>query len=566
MKRLPKFSGKALTLLGILTTLVSISFFNLYRSLVASNSTLDIYDEGIAAGWNNWSWGASINFENPAPNNTGNKSIWVSLSPWGAVYFNSDNQIDTTSFSHLTFAIQSMAPDQRFQLLIYGGNNEHVKTLPIEQYGGLPTTDRYTVYNIPMHDIGAAHIKGVAVQDMEGVSQEPIFIDSVRLVSKHETLTEPKFQEARIGSQEASKLTESSLGGGTYTVSKGQIFQNGNRILLRGVNWFGFETETRVPHGLWARNYKDMILQMKSLGFNAVRIPICPATLRGEGVSSIDYSQNVDLQGLTSLQVLDRVLGEINNQQMYILLDHHRPDCEKISELWYHGAYSEESWISDLKFMADRYKNLPYLMGIDLKNEPHGAATWGTGNAATDWNTAAEKAGRAVLTSNPNVLIFVEGIGENPVCSSTIGHGWGGNLEPQKCFPISTNYIPENKLVLSPHVYGPDAYFHTYFGVKEFPNNMPAIWDTHFGFLVNEGFTLVPGEWGGRYATGGGHVEDKAFQDKLTQYFTSKGICNSFFWSFNPNSGDTGGVLQDDWQTVWNSKMEMIRNYHNSCR
>jgi endoglucanase len=40
---------------------------------------------------------------------------------------------------------------------------------------------------------------------------------------------------------------------------------------------------------------------------------------------------------------------------------------------------------------------------------PQKSATWGTGNLTTDWNTAAEKAGKAVLAINPDVLIIVEG-------------------------------------------------------------------------------------------------------------------------------------------------------------
>jgi endoglucanase len=27
-------------------------------------------------------------------------------------------------------------------------------------------------------------------------------------------------------------------------------------------------------------------------------------------------------------------------------------------------------------------------------------------------------------------------------------------------------------------------------------------------------------------------------------------VRNFFYWSWNPNSGDTGGILQDDWQSV----------------
>jgi len=53
-------------------------------------------------------------------------------------------------------------------------------------------------------------------------------------------------------------------------------------------------------------------------------------------------------------------------------------------------------------------------MGIDLKNEPHGAATWGMNSPSTDWNSAAERAGAAVLKANPNILIFVEGVEDPP--------------------------------------------------------------------------------------------------------------------------------------------------------
>ncbi len=76
---------------------------------------------------------------------------------------------------------------------------------------------------------------------------------------------------------------------------------------------------------------------------------------------------------------------------------------------------------------------MPGVIGLDLKNEPHGAATWGTGNAATDWNSAAERASAVVLSAAPNWLIFVEGVSSNPSCSSNDAHFWGENLEAQEC-------------------------------------------------------------------------------------------------------------------------------------
>jgi endoglucanase len=49
--------------------------------------------------------------------------------------------------------------------------------------------------------------------------------------------------------------------------------------------------------------------------------------------------------------------------------------------------------------LARRYKGNPAVVGADLSNEPHGAATWGDDNLATDWRLAAERGGNAILAS-----------------------------------------------------------------------------------------------------------------------------------------------------------------------
>jgi len=342
-----------------------------------------------------------------------------------------------------------------------------------------------------------------------------------------------------------------------YTVQNGKILdKQGQTVSLYGVNWFGFETQNHIVHGLWARNWKEMITQIKSSGFTAVRLPFCPGTLQtSTATNSIDVSKNPELAGLNALEAFDAVINELDAQGLYILLDHHRPDCNAISNLWYTDNYSEQQWLDDLAFVATRYKDVPHVFAIDLKNEPHGNATWGTGNAATDWNTAAEKAASVVLAANPELLIFVEGIESNPVCSSNINHWWGGNLEPQACYPLN---IPADKLVFSPHVYGPDVFMQSYFNDANFPANMPEIWDTHFGFLADQGLAVIPGEFGGRYGHGG-DAKDKIWQDAFVNYLISKGINNFFYWSWNPNSGDTGGILQDDWNTVWDDKLALLR-------
>src|ERR1700752_199116 len=48
---------------------------------------------------------------------------------------------------------------------------------------------------------------------------------------------------------------------------------SGCLVSLTGVNWFGFETSTFAPHGLWARNWHDMLKQIVQTGFNTIRLP-----------------------------------------------------------------------------------------------------------------------------------------------------------------------------------------------------------------------------------------------------------------------------------------------------
>ena len=48
------------------------------------------------------------------------------------------------------------------------------------------------------------------------------------------------------------------------------------------------------------------------------------------------------------------------------------------------------------------------------------------------------------------------------------------------------------KLVLSPHVYGHGG--HGYMSAADFPENMPAVWDAHWGFVpVQSGTPLLLG-------------------------------------------------------------------------
>jgi endoglucanase len=135
--------------------------------------------------------------------------------------------------------------------------------------------------------------------------------------------------------------------------------------------------------------------------------------------------------------------------------------------------------------LAGRYAGNSTVIAADLHNEPHGQATWGDGNQATDWRLAAERAGNAILSVNPHLLIVVEGI----ECVSDACNWWGGNLRSAGGAPVRLNVA--NRLVYSPHDYPNDVYPQPWFSYPSFPSNLPGHWDANRGYLYKQGIAPI---------------------------------------------------------------------------
>ena len=332
------------------------------------------------------------------------------------------------------------------------------------------------------------------------------------------------------------------------------IDAKGKTVLLRGVNWFGMETETHAPHGLWKRDYKEMLAQIKKLGYNLIRLPYSVQALRSPEVSGIDFSigSNQELEGKNPIEIMDAIVEEAERQGLLILLDSHRLNDKRIPELWYGDGYTEADWINTWLQLAQRYKKQANVIGADLKNEPHGKASWGTDDLVTDWRLAAERAGNAIGIINPNWLIVVEGVEKN-VPEQKLTHHWhGGNLEGVLRYPVRLSI--RNKLVYSPHEYGPGVYDMPYFSDKDFPQNLVNRWQIGFHYISSQNRApIFVGEFGG-------HLVDSReviWLNKFVEYIDKKNLSFAF-WSWNPNSDDTGGILLDDWNTLDLTKQQIL--------
>lgn len=328
------------------------------------------------------------------------------------------------------------------------------------------------------------------------------------------------------------------------------VDSQGSVVRLTGLNWFGLETSTYSPHGLGVRSMGSILDQVKSLGYNCLRVPYSNQLFdAGSTPNGIDFNLNPNLQGLTGLQILDKLVAGARIRGLKIILDRHRPDSGGQSALWYTSAYSEQRWISDWTMLASRYQGNDTVIGCDLHNEPHDPATWGSGDASTDWRLAAQRCGDAVQAVNPHLLIIVEGI-------QSVGgdyYWWGGNLEAAGNAPVQLNF--QNQLVYSAHDYPASVYGQPWFSDPSYPGNLPGVWSKHWGYLVENNIAPV-------YVSEFGTLDQTTSDAQWLRGMASYISTNKFsftFWCLNPDSGDTGGILQNDWMTVNQNKQSVLQ-------
>ncbi|GJP46509.1 hypothetical protein CLOM_g5787 [Closterium sp. NIES-68] len=366
------------------------------------------------------------------------------------------------------------------------------------------------------------------------------------------------------------RASASQLGDGYWFAVGNQILDEAGRVVkFSGVNWNGFDAANCVADGLWARGLGEYLDQMASLGFNLIRLNfatscISPSIRPSDG--SIDYSKNPDLEGLTTLEVMDAVIAGAKQRGIRVILSNSRvspalpPDYPADAGLWFDLGNPERVWLDNWNLLASRYYGERTVVGVDLFNEPHRDpshpdVTWEADgvNEPYNWRTAAKRAADVVQRVNPDLLIFVQGM-DGDDC------WWGSNLRPVYFYPLKLN-VPY-KLVYSIHDYGPmvkDGQPWLY--DPAFPANLEGYWDELWGYVADQEIAPVwIGEWGSVLPVGGTDElsqREMKWVNALRHYIRKKSLSWTWF-TWGPNSKDTGGVLTDDWDTVEQGKMEVL--------
>ena len=350
--------------------------------------------------------------------------------------------------------------------------------------------------------------------------------------------------------------------GAGYWHTKGSSILDSNNqpVRIAGINWYGFETTDEVAHGLTSQDYKTILNTIQANGYNTIRLPysnqmvespIVPTAISYNGTSG---AINSDLQGLNSLEIMDAIIDYAGTIGLRVILDNHRSEAGNSAEasgLWYTEAYPETSWISDWQALVTRYQGNTTVIGVDLRNEPHNAASggacWDCGTLTNDWHLAAERAGNAVLTINPKLLVFVEGTDEY----NNNYYFWGGNLQGVQNSPVQLTVA--NQLVYSAHDYGPVESTQLWFNSSTTYDSLVATWTSYWAYISLNGIAPV---WVGELGTLNDNADIQSttagsegqWFSSLVQFLTANSSLNWTYWALNGE--DQYGLLDSTYDAT----------------
>lgn len=375
---------------------------------------------------------------------------------------------------------------------------------------------------------------------------------------------------------------------------------------IHGFSWFGFNTGTGAPDGLWSNDpigndFERAVRRQKLLGFNAVRLPFSFAEfpkeprsfvigcsdVSDEDVAKATLMPNADFKGTladapklawpakreagqcngylpnttTKERYIWTVLFYVRNG-FYVLVDNHYREDQT-------AETNETAWVQGWSDLAHELLVAhPETQGrifFDLLNEP--------GQYGQNWEKT-DKAGvhhlylaamDAIWKVSDKAIFAIEGAGQD-----SLNANWGDGFctdeakikqlglgDPRPFFTELAGKPYKGAVALAPHVYGP-AVTHA---PKDFSGQgLTDRLDASFGALTKTGFAgpsgplkfpVAIGEFGSKFTEQG----DVDFMRDFAKYLSEGGdkhnkIDHWFYWDWNADSGDTGGLVTDNWKDI----------------
>ena len=363
------------------------------------------------------------------------------------------------------------------------------------------------------------------------------------------------------------------------TAGRHIVDSQGNRVVLKAVNWYGANLEGHAVQGLDHQPIDKIVGLIQQWGFNAVRLPFSNAMLHDKRpIDASRVTANPQLAGRTPLEVFDHTVQALAKGGVAVILNNHSSSSAwccgyDTNGLWFFagsGGYQQtfDQFVDDWKKLASRYRNIPQVIAADLRNEVRTAMwggflsaaspNWGAGDSK-DWHRAAQLAGNQILKTHGQLLIIVEGInwqGMLPFMGGKRPH-----LRPVRTLPIKLD-LP-GKLVYAAHNYAHIGPKHNgdrstskgqrTYGEMDEPTFFQTL-DEEWGYVLQDGTAyqapVILSEFG---ASGGNAAaSDREWFERLTRYLYDREVSFAY-WPLNHEdyglvNRDYSSIQDGDWR------------------
>lgn len=262
-----------------------------------------IYDDTLAAGWQDWSWNSTVDLENNTPVESGTSSLSVTYTQgWAGLSLRAPSPIDVSGYSTITFAIHGGTTGTRnLQFFIQRSDDGGESDLfAIDASAG-----SWQTVMIPLTTLGSPKtIARINLQDRSGNVQPTFYIDNLRLVSGSAAATPTPTPEPGAG------------GNGTIVLDASGVAKSVD-ARIRGTNlptWLGADrlanatfrartiaagvTVIRMPGGSWSNHYGWLSCEQRANQPNALPCGDGWGSWAARPTDFIDFLQATNTQGM----------------------------------------------------------------------------------------------------------------------------------------------------------------------------------------------------------------------------------------------------------------------------
>lgn len=162
-------------------TLAGIILVNTFWPAQRPAADLEVYADGLASGWESWSWDVSLNLADTAQVHSGSQSLSAQYTAaWGGVSLRTPAPLVGGDYTALDFWAYGGAGGTQISVSIQSTDGG---TAPAAKDLTLPAGS-WTHFSLPLTELGSpAGIARLNWQDRSGATQARFYLDDIRLVS-----------------------------------------------------------------------------------------------------------------------------------------------------------------------------------------------------------------------------------------------------------------------------------------------------------------------------------------------------------------------------------------------